>query len=82
MITISGCICYINSELGLVNLIKFDQNNHIITLSVITLSGFHCTLKILTNKSIEITHELRFVCDSFFEIVEFQKCSEQRKVAR
>ncbi len=46
MITISGCICYINSELGLVNLIKFNHNNRMITLSVITLSGFHCTLKI------------------------------------
>jgi hypothetical protein len=43
MITISGCTFYINSELELVNLIKFDHNNWMITLSVITLSGFHCT---------------------------------------
>ncbi len=43
MITISGCSCYIYSESGLVNLIKIDHNNRMITLSVITLSGFHCT---------------------------------------
>ncbi len=30
--------------LGQVNLRKFDKNNGMITLSVITLSGFHCIM--------------------------------------
>jgi hypothetical protein len=28
--------------MGQINLSKFDHNNRMITLSVITLSGFHC----------------------------------------
>jgi hypothetical protein len=31
----------LNSNLGLVNLEQFDHNNQLITLSAITLSGFH-----------------------------------------
>jgi hypothetical protein len=44
MITISECTCNINNESGLVNLVQFDHNIQMITISVITLSGAHCVL--------------------------------------
>jgi hypothetical protein len=47
MITISGCTCYIKSELGLVNLIKSDHNNRMIALSAIALNGFHFTYTVV-----------------------------------
>ncbi len=38
-----------NIDLGLVNLGKFDHVNRMITLSVITLSGFHCTMVVASS---------------------------------
>jgi hypothetical protein len=49
MIKISECTCNINNEMGLVNPVKFDHNNGIITLSVITLSGDQCNIFVTFN---------------------------------
>jgi hypothetical protein len=71
------------SDLGQINLGKFDHNNQMITLSVITLSGFHCTIftktcfwKLYSNMIHEsIPNMSRAIMSSAMHCMSFSSCT-------
>ncbi len=64
----------LQSDLGQINLAKFNHNNGMITLSVITLSGFYCIIIWLFLSEIAWPQAISFSTPTVCKTIQMGRC--------